>query len=155
MGIEQDILEIYKKFMNIETKTLKYNLLVAVQARYSEFESRDALIETTGLTRSTFQSMVNVSHPSRVMFENIVIICGTLNIPYDELLVESEVSDEKFRGNMNLLWTVPRKKRFVEYYKENGLDATAKKFELSIKTTMLYYDRFSVELENNSMLNGR
>ena len=141
----KDLLTIYNRFINTDTKIIKTNLKNACKGCYGHgYKAKFA--QDMGLTVHQYQTMINASHPSNIPFENFIKLVGHLKLNLDQILIDQKLPVEMDRSTK--IWTKRNKKKFIQYYTKNGLLATIDEYGLSLFTVKCYYNAFTKELSN-------
>lgn len=137
---KDNLYDIYKKYNEIDMKLLKYNLKEACSKRYDTYGGREGLARHLGMELNKFQSCISPSHMGKLTFDNLIEFIGRLEIDEKELFIDQQI--QKSNRGADKKWTQDRINDFVTDYKK-GFDYIKEKYNLTEKTSMLYYNRFT------------
>lgn len=138
---EVNVMNLIKRYNRMNTKKLKFNLQKACAQKYTKLGGRKGMAKMLKMNVNSFSTCLNPAQESIVTFENLINICTTLELDVSKILNNNVIITKSLKGN-HKTWTDEKMLQFVKYHKLNGLEETAKEYNLTIKTTMLYYNRF-------------
>jgi hypothetical protein len=144
-----NLLEVLTKYKQTDMKVMKTNLKNACKGLLQEYGTRQDIADLVGMEINSFQSCLNVSHASVLTFENLVKMCGVLNLDINDMFKDTQVITKSTRAKK--IWTVENKRDLLDRFSNGGVDLVQKKYDLSKKTILHYYNLFSRELVKNNM----
>jgi DNA-binding Xre family transcriptional regulator len=138
-----EILNVLNKYKQTDMKIIKENLKNACKNLYEKHEGRKGISSLIGMELNAFQSCLNPSHSSNITFENLIKFCGILDIDIDDMLKPTNI----IKSNRGVIktWTNERQQELIERFDNGGIAEVKKRFNLTDKTILHYYNLFKKE----------
>ncbi len=143
-----NLLEVLNKYKETDMKVMKTNLKNACRDLVHEYGTRQDIAELVGMKLNHLQSCLNVSHSSILTFENLVKICSALNLDMNDIFKDTKIITATKKTNK--FWTPEKKIDLLNRYSNGGVELVQKKFNLSYKTVMHYYNLFNKEYQKTN-----
>ena len=126
-------------YNSIDNNIIKINLRNSISYKAREYGRLQGIAEYIKMDLNTLKSQLYTTHTAKVTLENLLWICGALDIPLTDIFQTNNnvdiVSGSRF-------WTEDKKQEFILYYKDKGLAEAMKKYSLTEKTARQYYQVF-------------
>jgi len=136
----KDILDLLKQYEIADMRNIKNNL-------YDIFKQRElprGCLSVINISQHTEISYTNASHPHNIPFLTLIKICNYLNVSMEELVKPNNRKPDLTKSNKgSLIWTREKRKEFLKFVNEFGVEEAMKKYNLSMESVVKYISQFS------------
>ena len=133
------LVALIQKYNNTSMKMMKINLKTILNIKAREYGGLTSLAEYCKMNFNTFKGQIYTANPSKITLDNLLWICGTLDIPTDKIFETNNNVD--IVGNRKF-WTDSNKLEFIKYYEDNGVESAMEQYALTRKSAQHYYQSF-------------
>jgi len=105
------LIELIHRFNSTPMKTMKVNLKTILTVKAREYGGLTSLAEYCKMNFNTFKGQIYTANPSNITLDNLLWICGTLDIPTDKIFETNNNVD--IVGNRKF-WTDSNKLEFIK-----------------------------------------
>ena len=144
--LSKDMLNVLATYEGTSQGVIKQNLKdsIALDSTKETYGNRKDIADYVGIEINSLQSCLNVSHASKLTFENLVRLCGSLNLDIYSMFVPTTITTHLRNSKV---WTPEKKVSFINRFEIGGIESVKEEFNLSDKTILHYYNVFTRELE--------
>lgn len=139
-----EVLDLMKKYNQMDMKKIKFNLQVACASKYKEYGGREGMAQKLHMNPNSFATCINPSQASILTFENLIKICVEFDIDVNKILNPNTKIIKSAKGQKKF-WDAKKIREYLRTYNQYGVEEVMKKYNLSHKTALLYYNRFKEE----------
>ena len=136
----KEMMKLLERFKETNYLIMKQNL----KNKCKEIGKRKQLAEKTGIEIGVFQSCLNPAHKTSLTFENLIKICGKLDIDIEDIFQDTTI--KKSNRGASAIWNKQNKKDFINIFERKNIQEVRKRYNLTEKTATYYYNKFKKEM---------